>query len=324
VTGQTSSADFPTTAGAFNTAGGASALAFVTLVDTNALPSAPAVYSTFLGGNGGDEGLGIRVDGQGNAYVAGKTQSSDFPHSQGALQPAMAAGASGSGFVFEVSPSGKGQKDLLYSSYLGGSGDGIPSDIDQAEAIALDSSNNVYITGHTYSSASSFYVLNPIPTGGSLNPPSDAFVTKLTLIPTMAVSPTNLDFGIQPVGVTSTSQTVTLTNNTSDPILFPGTSIAFSGSNPADFASPSNTCGASIAAAASCTVGVTFTPSGPSGESATLAITVTITNGGVSGAQTFNVSLTGTGSISAPGVGLAPPTLAFGGQLLTTTSAAKP
>jgi hypothetical protein len=52
-------------------------------------------------------------------------------------------------------------------------------------------------------------------------------------------------------------------------------------------------------------------------------ITVVITNGGLSSSQSFDVSLTGTGSASAPGVGFAPTSLAFGGQLLTTTSAAK-
>ena len=148
-------------------------------------------------------------------------------------------------------------------------------------------------------------------------------MAKLTLIPTLAISPASLDFGVQPVGVTSVAQTVTLTNNTSDPIPFPGGSVSFSGTNAADFSSPSNSCGTSIAAGASCGVSVTFTPSVLGGESGTLVITVVITNGGISSSQSFDVSLTGTGSAAAPGVGFAPTTLAFGGQLLTTTSAAK-
>jgi hypothetical protein len=327
VTGQANSPLFPIfpvappPGGPFQPTKGASGVAFVSVIDTtsNANPS----YSTFLGGTGGDEGLAIRVDGPGNAYIAGKTSSNNFPVSQGAFQPKFPAGASGNGFVSEVNPGGNGSKDLIYSTYFGGSGDGTASDIDQAESIALDISNNVYITGHTFSSAASFPVLTPIPGGSTLNGVADAFVAKLTLIPTLAIAPTSLDFGIQPIHVTSGTKTVSLTNNTSDAIPFPGTAITFSGTNAADFASSSNTCGASIAAGASCTVSVTFTPSVASAETGTMVITVTITNGGLSSSQAFDVSLKGTGSATAPGVGLAPTNLAFGGQMLTTTSAAK-
>jgi hypothetical protein len=331
VTGQTGSSSFPIfpvpgpgVPGPFQTTKGAFGVAFVSLIDTTT--SANPSYSTFLGGTGSDEGLGIRVDAQGNAYIAGKTQSRDFPHSQGAILPAIPASATGSGFVSKISPSGNGQKDLLYSSFFGG--DGSAPLFDQATGIAIDSSNNVYITGQTYSTASSFPVFPPSTAATpafqtSLNSTSDAFIAKLTLLPTLAVSPTSINFGLQPVGVTSAAQTVTLTNNTSDAIPFLATSVSFTGTNAADFASPSNTCGASIAAAASCTVGVTFTPSGTPLETATLVITVTITDGGVSGPQSFDVSLQGTGSASAPGVGLAPTSLAFGNQVLNTTSAAQ-
>jgi len=329
VTGQTNSSSFPIfpvpgpgVPGPFQTTKGAGGVAFVSLIDTTT--SANPSYSTFLGGTGGDEGLGIRVDAQGNAYIAGKTQSRDFPLSQGAFQPAIAAIATGSGFVSEISPSGNSQKDLVYSSFFGG--DGSASGFDQAAGIAIDSSNNVYITGQTFSTASSFPVFPPSTAATpafqtSLNGTSDAFIAKLTLIPTMTVSPAILKFGNQPVGVTSAAITVSLTNNTSDPIPFPGTSIAFTGTNATDFASPSNSCGASIAAGASCTVGVTFTPSTASGESATLAITVTVTDGGISSSQTFDVSLSGSGA--APGVGFAPTTLSFGNQVLNTTSTAQ-
>ena len=148
-------------------------------------------------------------------------------------------------------------------------------------------------------------------------------MAKLSLIPTLGVSPARLDFGIQPIGVMSLPQTVTLTNNTTDPIPFPGTSVSLSGSNASDFSSPSNTCGTSIAAGASCTASAAFTPSVASAESATLVITVVITDGGLSSSQSFDVSLSVTGSNAVPGVGLAPTSLPFGGQMLTTTSAAQ-
>jgi len=68
---------------------------------------------------------------------------------------------------------------------------------------------------------------------------------------------------------------------------------------------------------------VAFTPSALGAKSGTLVITVTITNGGLSSSQAFDVSLTGTGAAAAPGVGLAPTSLDFGNQVLNTLSAAK-
>lgn len=326
VTGKTSSLNFPTTAGAFSTTGHAAGPAFVTLVDTHApAPVPPAtqnspVYSTFLGGSGGDNAFGIRADATGNAYVGGATSSADFPHTPGALQPAMAAGAAGDGFISKLHPGANGNADLLYSTFFGGSAS--TGNVDEIEAIAIDSSNDAYVAGQTFSSTGFPIFPNPGAFQASLNGPSDSFVAKLTLNPSMAVTPGSLNFGTQPVGIASAPQSVTLTNNTSDPIPFASSDLAFMGSNSADFASASNTCGASIAAGASCTVSVTFTPSVASAGSATLVITVTITNGGVSSSQSFNVGLNGTGG-SAPAVGLSPSSLVFGGQLEGTTSGAK-
>ena len=326
VTGTTSSNDFPfpgATPGAFDPNGAASGKAFVTLVDTTKSGSNSVTYSTYLGGTGGDTGFGIRADAAGRAYVAGTTASPDFAgagtlKTLGAFQPSL-SNAAGNAFVAKLSPAGTGATDLLYATYFGGNGNGTATPVpDQGFGIAIDSSNNAYITGQT--SSTDLPVFSSLPGGGSLNGTSDAFVAKLTLIPTLVVSPLSLNFGVQPVGVTSAPQTVTLTNNTSSAISFTG--VAFSGGNPAaantDFASPSNTCGASIAAGASCTISVTFKPSAPaSAETATMDIT----DGDVNSPQ--HVSLSGTGSATAPGVVLAPTSLSFGGQLLTTTSPAK-
>ena len=324
LTGSTSSLAFPTfPAGAFQTTGRTPGVAFVSLVDTGKIGSLSLQYSTYLGGSVTDTGNAIAADAQGNAYVAGATSSTDFPVTAGALQPTY-PGANSDGFVSKLNPGGNGKADLVYSTYFGGSG----SNLDQIHAIALDTANppNAFVTGETFSAPAPGGKF-PVFPAGAFQPTkkgtSDAFIAKLTLIQTMAVSPTSLAFGAQPVGVTSVPKTVTLTNNTSDPIPFPGSSVTFSGTNAADFASPSNTCGASIAAGASCTVSATFTPAGVGPASGTLVITVVITNGGLSGSQSFDVSLTGTGSAALPGVGFAPTSLTFSGQLLTTTSAAK-
>jgi hypothetical protein len=91
VTGETSSANYPTTQGAFDrTFNGGNSDAFVTKL--NAAGSALA-YSTFLGGSGDDRGRGIAVDGSGRAYVTGFTDSSDFPTTRGAFDRSLNGGA---------------------------------------------------------------------------------------------------------------------------------------------------------------------------------------------------------------------------------------
>ena len=76
VTGETTSTNFPVTAGAYQSVAPTGENAFVCKVN----PSGTAlVYSTYLGGSGTDFALHIAVDGQGNAYVTGDTQSTDFP-----------------------------------------------------------------------------------------------------------------------------------------------------------------------------------------------------------------------------------------------------
>lgn len=143
VAGSTNSADFPTTANAFQPTrpNSNSVHAFVTKVvpDGSAL-----VYSTYLGGSGFDAGLGIAVDGSGSAYVTGYTQSSDFPTAN-PLQPAKRSANSASAFVTRFTGDGSA---LVYSTYLGGSC-GQPF-CDEGLGIAADSSSNAYVTGLTY------------------------------------------------------------------------------------------------------------------------------------------------------------------------------
>src|SRR5439155_16373246 len=82
VTGFTSSTNFPTTAGAFQATFGGTEDAFVTKLNPM---GAGLVYSTYLGGSGVDDGLGIAVDTCGNAYVTGITLSTNFPTTAGAF-----------------------------------------------------------------------------------------------------------------------------------------------------------------------------------------------------------------------------------------------
>jgi uncharacterized protein (TIGR03437 family) len=137
VTGSTTSSNFPTTSGAFQSANGGSQNAFVTKLS----PSLTMVVSTYLGGNGTlDSGNAIAIDTGGAMYVTGETNSTNFP-TQGAIQSSFGGGA---GDLFLTKLNGNGQT-LAYSTYLGGSGE------DYGFGIALDAGNNVYLTGGTAS-----------------------------------------------------------------------------------------------------------------------------------------------------------------------------
>jgi hypothetical protein len=136
VTGFTNG-DFPTTAGAFQTAPGGVPDAFVAKLDA---AGTALLYSTYLGGSGADQGYGIAVDGSGNAYVTGFTNSSNFPTTAGALQTSLPGITNA--FVAKLDAAGTA---LLYSTYLGG------SNLDAALGIAVDGSGNAYVTGSTRS-----------------------------------------------------------------------------------------------------------------------------------------------------------------------------
>ncbi len=176
VTGFTFSANFPTTTGAFQFTAPVkvppgSGDAFVTKL--NAAGSA-LLYSTYLGGSGGDRGLGIAVDSGGHAYVTGSTTSANFPITTGSFQataPVKVPPGGGDAFVTALNPLGTG---LVYSSYLGGSGE------DVGFGIALDGSFSAYVTGFTNSinfptTAGAYQTTEPVPIMGS----GDAFVTKI-------------------------------------------------------------------------------------------------------------------------------------------------
>ncbi len=149
LTGQANSANFPVTPGVYQSKPASGyGNAFVAKLN----PAGKAlIYSTYLGGNGagimylGDEGLGIAVDGLGNAYVSGSTASSNFPTTPGAYQASW-GGSLRSNFWSLFNTSG----NLIYSTYWGGTASG---DIeDDGAQIALDGSGAVYVGGGTYDS----------------------------------------------------------------------------------------------------------------------------------------------------------------------------
>lgn len=140
VSGYTESANFPTTAGAFQSDRPPSAWAnawqgYV----TKFTPSGQLVYSTFVGGNSGSVATGIAVDAAGRAHVAGGTASSNFPVTGDAVQPL--AGGLDDGFLTILSAGGDA---VEYSTYLGGATQ------DLANGVAIGSNGGVYLAGQTW------------------------------------------------------------------------------------------------------------------------------------------------------------------------------
>jgi hypothetical protein len=175
ITGRATSSDFPTV-GPFQSAPGSKIDAFVAKLNAagNAL-----VYSTYLGGSGVDLGHGITVDKDGNAYVVGNTESTDFP----LVNPLdSTANTAGNGFLAKINASGTA---LIYSTYLGGqSGSGDSG----ANGIAIDAAGEAYVTGITVST--SFPTVNAL--DGTEKGFSDAFVSKINTAGTAFIYSTYL------------------------------------------------------------------------------------------------------------------------------------
>jgi hypothetical protein len=173
ITGQTMSFDFPTQNPVqLKNAGGTDA--FITKISSS---GTALVYSTYLGGSGGDEARGIAVDSSGAVYVTGGTNSDDFP----TQNPIQASHARGNAFIAKLNSSGTA---LVYSTYLGGSSyDG------SRGGIAVDSSGAVYVTGVTQSD--DFPTHNPIQ-GSHAGGWEDAFITKINSSGTSIVYSTYL------------------------------------------------------------------------------------------------------------------------------------
>ena len=167
--GNTSSTDFPTTPGAFDTTPDGSD-AFVTKL--NAAGSA-LVYSTVIGGSSGDSANGIILDPAGNAWLAASTSSTDFPVTADAADASFNGGAADA-IIAELNASGSA---LLYATFLGGSQSEFAADIGR------DSAGDLYVTGITYSMdfPATTGAFDTIFNGDPSIFWGDAFVTKISL-----------------------------------------------------------------------------------------------------------------------------------------------
>jgi uncharacterized protein (TIGR03437 family) len=166
VSGTTWADDFPVTSGAFQTvsplANDADAFALRFASDGTLR------YATLLGGSDAEEGVGVAVDADDNAYVVGHTESEDFPTLNG-LQPDNASDRLSGEldvFVTKLAPDGG---RAIYSTYFGGSRN------DRAGGIAVDRQGNAYITGST---GSPDFPVTDSPQNAVVQVP-DAFLAKI-------------------------------------------------------------------------------------------------------------------------------------------------
>jgi YVTN family beta-propeller protein len=140
---------------------------------TQALVIDPVLeYSHSVGGTSADFAADVALDGSGNVYLTGGTESTNFPGAAGGIAPKIGVGGGRDIFVIKLDPAG----EIVFSTYIGGRG------TDYGESIAVEG-ENAYVAGTTRS-----LLGFPGPGGGTPNllgplggtGMADALVVKLT------------------------------------------------------------------------------------------------------------------------------------------------
>ncbi len=271
--------------------GSACGYAFVTKFDSR---GSTLLYSTFLGPNNSASPSKIALDTNNDAYVLASSTSSSFATVNG-IEPY----SNGSDVLLvEIDPAASTQQ---LATFLGGSSD------DFSSGLAVDSNGYIYISGFTDSAD---FPITPGAFQGTPGGGYDSFVMKIgpSAAPSVAVSPDSLQFALQALGSTSAAQTVLLRNMGSSQLTISSNTAS------GDFAESDN-CGNILAAASSCTLSITFTPTAPLTRTGSIAI-----QDDAAGSPQA-ISLSGTGS--GPGASLSPASLTFAAQLLGSASAAQ-
>jgi hypothetical protein len=322
VAGTTSSFDFPVTTGAPQPSRVGRQNAF--LSELNPTGSA-LLFSTYLGGTL-DEALGVAVDGASppNAYITGTT-GGNFPTTVGAFQTVdnVTGSSNNDGFVAKLSPGAV--TGVFASPAFLSFGSQIVNTPSSAKTVTLFNNSATLLTNIAVSftgtnasdftegtstctttlAASSTCTITVIFTPKTTSTESAALniansdspqIVSLagTGIPAPAavfLTPSTLDFGNQVINTTSAAKTVTLTNNSAATIH--NIAVTIGGSSPTSFAQ-TTTCGANLAAGATCTSSVTFTPA----AAATANATLNVADSDASSPQT--AVLTGVGTSSNP------------------------
>jgi hypothetical protein len=262
----------------------------ILLVEIDASASAEP-FSTYLGGSSNDSASGISVDANGNIYVAGSTDSADFPVTQGAFQGLL--GGSVDAFVVRIGTNSAPAVSLSppsvpYAAQPVGSTSQVRAVLLRNMGAMPLSVSSITVTGDfaetddcgtsVPADSSCVFSVTFTPTGvgsrsGSIlihdNASGSPHVVNLSgsgLGAMATLSPASLAFSSQPVGTSSSAQAVTITN-TGNVTLTIG-SIGISG----DFAEI-NSCPATLASNSSCTISVNFAPTVAGTRNGTLSIT---------------------------------------------------
>jgi hypothetical protein len=169
--GQTATQDIPAINGAYDNDNFGLIDIFLAIVDTTQAGGDQLIYFSYLGGSSNDIPLAVAVDSNGVAYMTGTTTSTDFPMAGNSLQT-LGPDVVTEAFIAVIDPSQYGGVALVYSTFLGGQ-----TGANAGNAIAVDSSGNIYVVGTTAS------VDFPVTASGyaiNLYGPSDAFLTEIS------------------------------------------------------------------------------------------------------------------------------------------------
>ncbi len=200
VAGVANSPDFPVTPGALQALNKAAGNGVSNAFAAKLSPDGSTLeYSTYLGGSSGDGCMNIAVDSSGHAYLTGFVNSADFPVTAGALQAAKMSPQGSNAFLAKLGPAGS---TLIYSSFLGGSGN-TPGDF--GTGIAVDNNGSPYVTGYT-SSADFPMTRRPFQSTNNTAPNGGytGFVTRFVNAQARTSTVLTSDVNPQEVGVTVT------------------------------------------------------------------------------------------------------------------------
>ena len=297
-------------------------------------PSAGAqLFATYLGASADELPAGIALDSNGNLYLAGSTDSSDFPVTQGSFQNVLGGGTDA--FLLKIGPDSApavalSPSLLQYAAQTVGS-------TSAAQTVLLRNMGSAALTISSITTSGDFAQTD---TCGSSVPAASSCTFSVTFAPTAigvrsgsisisddaagsphvislsgsgtgavaTLTPASLAFSAQQVGTSSAAQAVTLTNNGNEDLSISDIQVT------GDY-SQTNNCPATLAAAASCTLNITFTPAAAGPLDGALSLTDSEPN------SPQTVAFTGTGYFNT--LTLAPASLTFGNQTLNTVSAAQ-
>lgn len=306
IVGFTSSSSFNTVDAIEPYSGGTDVL----LVEINATATSQ-LFATYLGGSGDDAGApaGLAFDQAGNLYIAGVTSSSDFPMTPGAMQPGFAGGDTDS-FVMKLQTATQAvisltPPSLQFATQTTGTTSQaqnvllrnlgtLPLSISGVAASGDFSETNNCGNSVPASTSCTFAIVFAPTAGGTrtgsivlsddgVGSPQTIQLSGIGFGPGITLAPQSLTFNGVSVGLSSTLQTVTVTNSGTDPLSITG--IQISGS----FVQTNN-CPATLAPAQSCAINVTFKPTSFGSSTGT----ITISDDADGGSQT--IPLNGNGS----------------------------